>query len=47
MFECELKNTYGVENQNGMTCIHDNKVNNMNECNLIHDMINPPKHTKN
>ena len=30
-----------------MTCIHDNKVNNITECNLIHDIINTPKLTKN
>ena len=22
-FECELENTYDIESQNGMTCIHD------------------------
>ena len=27
-FECELKKTYNIESQNGMTCIHDNKLNN-------------------
>ena len=30
-----------------MNRIHDNKVNNIAECNLLHDMINPSKHTKN
>ena len=24
-FECELENTYEIENQNGMTCIHEKK----------------------
>ena len=28
-------------------CIHDNEVNNISECNLLHDLINPLKHTKN
>ena len=45
-FECEQKNTYGIENLNDMTCIHDNKVNNIAECNSIYDIINHPKHTK-
>ena len=30
-----------------MTCIHDNEVKNISECNLLHDIINPPKRTKN
>ena len=46
-FECELKNTYGVENQNDMTRIHDNEVNKIAECNLLHDIISPHKRTKN
>ena len=29
-----------------MTRIHDNEVNNIYECSLLHDIINPPKHTK-
>ena len=29
-----------------MTCIHGNKVNKIYECNLLHDILNPPKHTK-
>ena len=29
-----------------MNRIHDTKVNNIAECNLIHDIINPPKRTK-
>ena len=27
--------------------IHDNEVNNIAEGNLLHDIINPPKHAKN
>ena len=30
-----------------MTRIYDNEVNNISECNLLHDIINPPKLTKN
>ena len=29
-----------------MTPIHDNEVKNIAECNLLHDITNPPKHTK-
>ena len=29
-----------------MNCIHDNKANNISECNLLHDIINPPKNSK-
>ena len=44
MFECKLESTYVIERQNGMTCIHDNKVNNISKWNLPHDILNPPKH---
>ena len=27
-------------------CIHNNEVKNISECNLIHDIINPPKRAK-
>ena len=30
-----------------MINIHDNEVKNIAECNLLHDIINPPKHAKN
>ena len=43
VFECKIKNTYWIENQNDMNCIHDNKVNNIAEYNLLHDIINPHK----
>ena len=39
--------SYVIENQARMICIHDNKVNNIDECNLLHDIINPPKRAKN
>ena len=29
-----------------MTRIHNNEVNNIAECNLLHDIINPPKRAK-
>ena len=29
-----------------MTCIHEKKVNKLAECNLLHDILNPPKRTK-
>ena len=29
-----------------MNHMHDNEVNNIYELNLLHDIINPPKHTK-
>ena len=29
-----------------MTRIHNNEVNNIAECNLLNDMINPPKRAK-
>ena len=29
-----------------MTRIHDNKINNIAECNLLHGIISPPKCTK-
>ena len=30
-----------------MTRMHDNEVKNIDECNLLHDIINPPKRAKN
>ena len=29
-----------------MTCIHEKKVNDIAECNLLHDIPNPSKHNK-
>ena len=29
-----------------MARIHNNEVNNIAECNLLHDIINPPKRAK-
>ena len=45
-FEYEQNNSYGIENRNDMTRIHNNKVNNISECNLLHDIINHTKHAK-
>ena len=30
-----------------MNSIHDDEINNISECNLLHYIINPPKRTKN
>ena len=46
-FKCKLENVYGIENRNDMTRIHPDKVNKISECNLLHDIINPPKRTNN
>ena len=46
MFECEIKNKYGIENQNDVSLIHNKEVNHIFECNSLYDIINPPKHTK-
>ena len=32
---------------NSMNHIHDNKANNISECNLLNDILNPSKLTKN
>ena len=45
-FEIKQKNTYGIENHNDMTRIHDNEVNNIAKSILMHYIINTPKHTK-
>ena len=37
---------YEVEIQDVMTCIHDNEVNNISKCNLMHDIPNRLKRTK-
>ena len=45
-FESKLENTYDIEARNGVACIHGNNVNKIFECNLLHDILNPPKCTK-
>ena len=45
VFGSELENIYDVKNQNGMTCIHENKVDKISEQNLLHYILNPSKNT--
>ena len=45
-FEYEQKKSYGIQNWNDMMRIQNNEVNNIAECNLLHDIINPPKRDK-
>ena len=40
------KNIYNIKIPSGMNCIHDNQVNNIAECNLLHDTLNDSKCTK-
>ena len=47
VFECKLKNTYGIENWSYMKRIDDNKLKNRVKCNLLHEMINTRDHSKN
>ena len=47
VFEYEQNNSYGIENRNYMTRISNNEVKNIAECNLPHDILIPPKRTKN
>ena len=46
MFESELKYIYDIKIPNGINFIHKNEVNKISEFNLLHDIINPPEHTK-
>ena len=46
-FERELKIIYEIKRRNGMNHTHDNKVNNIAEYNLLNDILNPSKMTKN
>ena len=41
--EYKNKHSYGIENINDMTRIHNNEVNNIARYNLLHDIINPPQ----
>ena len=45
VFKWKLRNTYGIKNRD-IKRIHDDEVNNIAEYNLLHDIINPPKHNK-
>ena len=46
-FDSEPNFIYDTKIMNDLNHIHDNKVNNIAECNLIHDILNPPKLTQN
>ena len=46
MFEYEKKHSYRIENRNDMTRIHNSKIKNLDECDLLHDIINYPKRAK-
>ena len=46
MFEDKKKNSYGIENRNEMTRLQNKEVKDIAECNLLHDIINPPKRAK-
>ena len=47
MFESKHILIYYMKISSSMNPIHDNEVNNIAEWNLLHDMINPSKRTKN
>ena len=46
-FEINIKNIYGMKILNDMNHIHENEVNNISECNLLHGVLDPSKLTKN
>ena len=46
-FESEHKNVYDKNRPNGMNHIHENEVNKRAKFNLLHDILNPSKGTKN
>ena len=46
-FEIELKIIYDMKRLNGMNHIHDNEVNKIAEWNLLQDIINTSRRTKN
>ena len=46
-FESEMKIIYDINRLNGMNRIHDKEVNNISGCNLLHDILDPSKLTKN
>ena len=46
VFESKLKYIFDIKRPNGMNCIHENKVNNISECNLPYDMLDFSKCTK-
>ena len=44
--EIKHKNIYDIKSLNDINRINDNKVNNISECNLLHDILNTSKRTK-
>ena len=46
VFEYKKKNSYGIENRNDMTRIHDNEGKNISEYHLLNDIINTLKRAK-
>ena len=46
-FESEHKNVYDKNRPNGINHIHENEVNKRAKFNLLHDILNPSKGTKN
>ena len=38
---------YDINSFNSMNFMYDKKVNSIADCNLLHDILNPSKHTKN
>ena len=46
VFERKLKNTYDIKRPNDMNYIDENEVNKINECNLLHDIMNTYKRNK-
>ena len=43
----KYESSYMIENRNGMIYIHNKKVKNISECNLLNDIFNPTQHAKN
>ena len=43
----EYKNSHVIEYRYKLIHIHDNEVKNIAECNILHDIINPPTRAKN
>ena len=43
LFEIELENIYDKKSSNDMNFIYDNKIYNIAEWNLLHDILNSPK----
>ena len=45
-FERKLEYIYDTKINNSMTCILENELNNIDECNLLHDILNHVIRTK-